>query len=192
MYNARVKKSIITIRGLQGSGKSATAKRVAATLGYTHFSSGDFLRKIGSARGMSIEESRKASETDPSMDREIDALLEKMGREQNNLVIDSRLAYHWIPDGFHVFLDLDHHTAASRIFQDIQTQGREGQSAATIEEVEQKSAERYQSDIARYKTLYNLNPFVPTANDLIIDTRVHDLDHVVEIILKKYKEWQDS
>jgi len=37
-----MKKHIITITGLPGSGKSSTADEVARTLNYTRFSGGDF------------------------------------------------------------------------------------------------------------------------------------------------------
>jgi hypothetical protein len=48
-----VKKHILTLAGAIGSGKSSTAKRVAAELGYRHFSSGDLFRTIAKELGVS-------------------------------------------------------------------------------------------------------------------------------------------
>jgi ABC-type multidrug transport system fused ATPase/permease subunit len=50
-----MKKQTITIAGSPGSGKSSTAKAIAAVLGFQHFSSGDFFRQLAVERGQSIE-----------------------------------------------------------------------------------------------------------------------------------------
>jgi cytidylate kinase len=48
------KKHIITIGGRPSSGKSSTAKAVAAALGYDHFSSGDLFRQLGKEHGIDV------------------------------------------------------------------------------------------------------------------------------------------
>src|SRR3989338_6655344 len=95
-----MKKHIITVTGFPGSGKSSTAKGVAFRLGYEHFSSGDIFRKMAAERGLSIEEINFTAEKQKEIDLEVDKLLVKMGKEKNNFVIDSRTAFHWIPDSF--------------------------------------------------------------------------------------------
>src|SRR3990167_10028900 len=100
-----MKKQIITICGGLGSGKSSTAKKVAEALGFQHFSSGDFFRQVGLELGLSINEINKRAETDPKIDEMTDQKL----RDLNNadkIVVDSRTAYHWIPESFKVYLDL--------------------------------------------------------------------------------------
>src|SRR6266478_4855285 len=97
-----IKKHIITIAGLPCTGKSSTAKRIAEVLGYEYFSSGGLFRKMAAELGLSIEEMNFAAEKQKDIDREVDGLLVKIGKEKDNLVIDSRMAFHFIPDSFKV------------------------------------------------------------------------------------------
>ena len=105
-----MKKHIITISGFPGSGKSSTAKGIALELGYEHFSSGDLFREMAAERNLSVEGINFAAEKSKDIDYKVDKLLESMGKEKDNLVIDSRTAFHWIPNSFKVFLDLDSRT----------------------------------------------------------------------------------
>ena len=100
-----MKKEIITICGGLGSGKSSTAKKVAGMLGFQHFSSGDLFRQVGLELGLSVTELNKKAETEPEIDYKVDEKLRSL-RDSNKLVIDSRTAYHWIPESFKVYLDL--------------------------------------------------------------------------------------
>src|SRR3989344_9467418 len=96
LYNVEMAdtKSIITIAGSQGSGKSSTAKMAAQALGYRHYSSGDLFRKIARERGLSIEAINLTAEQQTEIDYKVDELLQKMGREEDKLVIDLRLSWH--------------------------------------------------------------------------------------------------
>src|SRR3989344_5139150 len=182
-------KRIITITGLPGSGKSSTARGVAKALGYEHFSSGDLFRKIAAGRGLSIEEINFAAEKQREIDLEVDHLLVKMGKEKNNLVIDSRMAWHWIPDSFKVFLDLDPQIALERTFAQIQKEGRASQDASTIEEVRENTLKRVQSEQKRYWNLYHVDITDKKQFDLVVDTGHKSIEEVVSIILEEYQKW---
>src|ERR1700756_5537880 len=119
-----MKKEIITIAGSLGSGKSSTAKAVASALGFQHFSSGDLFRQIAAERGESIEAMNISAEVQRDIDLKVDNLLQDMYRKEEKLTIDSRMAWHWMPGSFKVFLVLDRDTAAERIFNDLQGGGR--------------------------------------------------------------------
>ena len=106
-----MKKSIITLTGFPGSGKSSTADAVAEELHYTRFSSGDFMRAMAIKRGVTLDELQQIAKSDPTIDQEIDQAVRDKGDEEN-LVIDSRTAFHWIPESFKVFLKIDPHIAA--------------------------------------------------------------------------------
>ena len=184
------RKSIITIAGAIGSGKSSTAREVAARLGYKHFSSGDLFRSIAAEQGLSIEALNLSAEEREDIDHRVDQLLQKMGREEEHLVIDSRLAFHWMPDSFKVYLELDPDTAAKRIFNHIKNQGRVSQTAASIEEVRENIDIRVESERKRYANLYTIDVTDTSPFDLIIDTRVNALDEVVELVIENYKLWR--
>ncbi len=190
-----MEKHIITISGKLGSGKSSTAKKIAKILNFDHFSSGDFLRKVAEGRGMSIKDLMIAAESDESIDREIDTLLEEKGKE-DKLVIDSRLAFHWIPHSFKVYLDIEPDIAAERMFYDLETNESRQQSehCKNIEEMKQSMIERYNSDIKRYQKLYGINYTDPKNFDLIIDTgkKENNLETVVKTIIDAYINYCSS
>src|SRR5258708_6782463 len=91
----KMKKTIITLGGFPGSGKSSTAKAVALILGYQQFSSGDFWRDVAQKQGLTIAELSIKAENDPSIDKMIDDTVRDAGTK-TDIVIDSRLAFHWI------------------------------------------------------------------------------------------------
>lgn len=184
-----MKKHIITITGLPGSGKSSTAKEVARALGYEHFSSGDLFRKMAAERGLSVEEINFRAEQQKEIDLEVDKLLVQMGEEKDNFVIDSRIGFHWMPNSFKVFLDLNPKIAAERTFAHIKKEGREGQSASSMSEVYEKTLKRTESERKRYWNLYKID-YTDKANfDLVVDTQRNNLAEVVAIVSAAYEEW---
>jgi cytidylate kinase len=188
-----MKKEIITIAGVPGSGKSSTADGVAKALGYTRFSSGDFMRKIALERGISINELSLHAETDDSIDISIDDQNRKAGQGEK-LVIDSRLAFHWIPNSFKVFLDLPLEISKERILNNLKHNKLREQSegVADIDGVYKKITERLESEKKRYKELYNIDHTDKNNFDLVVDTNKNNLEQVVEIILNEYKRWQNN
>ena len=189
-----MKKEIITISGLPGSGKSSTADKVAQELGYKRFSSGDFMRNIALDMGVSLNELSKLAETDQGkIDHKIDEEIRKTGR-QEKIVIDSRLAFHWLPESFKVFLDLPLEVSKDRIWENLQNNPlrQESEQAKTPEEVLENIKERLASEKKRYMDLYKVDYQDHKNFDLVVDTAEHNLDQVVAIILKKYKNWLHS
>jgi len=183
-----IKKEIITLTGLPGSGKSSTADGVARILGYGRFSSGDYWREIAQQKGVSVEELNKMAETDPSIDKDVDEAVRTSG-EGEKLVIDSRLAFHWIPDSFKVFLRIDAKTAAERAFEHMQKAGRVSQTAASVQDAFEKAVARAKSESLRYKELYGVSYLDESQYDLVVDTTTNDLPGVINIVVEKYKEW---
>lgn len=186
-----MKKEIITITGTLGSGKSSTSNLVAKELGFQRFSAGDFFRKIGINLGISVNEVNKRAETDMEIDKMTDAEVRKVGEEMNKVVIDSRLAFHWIPESFKVYLDLPKEIAKERILNDLKENELRQQSedSTTSEEIYKKIVSRLESEIKRYKELYGVDRNDKSNFDLIVDTNKNNLEQVVNIIISKYKEW---
>lgn len=181
------KRRIVTITGAIGSGKSSTAKGVAAKLGYRHFSSGDLFRTIARERGLSIEAINLTAEQQTDIDHQVDELLKKIGREDTDLVIDSRMAFHWMPHSFKVYLTLDPDTAAERIFNHIRTEGRVSQDATSVEEVRKNIDVRVASERKRYMNLYGIDITDTSPYDLVVDTKKNNLARVIEIVLNAYR-----
>jgi len=182
-------KELITIAGSLGAGKSSTAKAVAKALGYQHFSSGDLFRTIAAERGESVEATNISAEIQKDIDQQVDERLKEMGKKGNKLVIDSRLAWYWMPDSFKVFLHLDTESAAKRIFQDVLKKSRVSEDASSLEDVRASIERRFASEQKRYMSLYNVNPTDPKNFDLIIDTKENSLERVAAQVLEGYKKW---
>jgi cytidylate kinase len=185
-----VKKEIITICGRLGSGKSSTAKGVAQVLGYKHFSSGDFFRQVGLELGLSVTETNKRAEADPRIDEMTDQKLRDM-RNSEKVVIDSRTAYHWIPESFKIYLDLPPEIAKERILSSIEkdTLRKQSEQVSSSEEVFEKINERFESEQKRYWDLYKINNTDKSQFDLVIDTNKNNLSEVIDIIVSEYKKW---
>jgi cytidylate kinase len=182
-------REIVTLAGSPGSGKSSTAKAVASALGFDHFSSGDLFRQLAAERGESIEAMNISAEVQRDIDLKVDRLLQDMYRAREKLVIDSRMAWRWMPRSFKVFLVLDLDTAAERIFNNLREQGRQSEDAKSIAEVHASIDRRFASEQRRYRALYDVNPTDPLNFDLVINTRHNDLPTVSAIVIAAYRAW---
>lgn len=190
------KKHIITIAGKLGSGKSSTANRVAEILGYTRASTGDFMRSIATSRGITLEELSHLAEHDPSIDTELDDHNRAVGTKED-IVLDSRLGFHFIPDAFKVFLELDPAVAAERILKDAEknpNRARESKTQFdTKETIIASITSRLASERQRFQELYGiLDQTDPSHFDLVIDTASLPLEDVAQRIVTAYKAWISS
>ncbi len=188
-----MKKEIITINGLPGSGKSSTANAIAEELGYKRFSSGDFFRQVGIELGLSVNEVNKEAETNPKIDEMTDQKLRDL-RDVEKIVVDSRTAFHWIPESFKVYLNLAPEIAKARILNSLKTNKlrQESEAAETEEEVYNKITERLASENKRFMELYGIDNTKEENYDLIIDTSKNNLSEVVAKIITEYNKWRNN
>lgn len=185
-----MKKEIITICGGLGSGKSSTAKEVARILGYKHFSSGDFFRQVALEMGLTVNEINIRAETEPEIDYRTDEKLRNLNNE-NKVVVDSRTAFHWIPESFKVYLDLPAEKAKDRILSDLANNPlrQKSEGVSSSEEVYTKMQQRLASEQKRYWDLYKIDNTKKEQFDLVVDTDKNNLQEVVKIIISNYKNW---
>ena len=187
------KKHIITIAGKLGSGKSSTAKMVAEILNYKHYSTGDFMRAIADEKGVSLGDLSKMAETDLSVDKKLDDRNIEIGNMEN-VVLDSRLGFHFIPNSFKVFLELDPVIASERILKDKNfnpnRHKESGESFDTPESIKEKINLRLESERKRYKDLYEIDDHTAPHNfDLVIDTKITPLEEVSKKVIEEYNKW---
>lgn len=188
------KKHIITLSGKPGSGKSSTADKVAELLGYTRHSSGDMVRKVLAKKKMTLEEYNNQAESNHDLDSQIDTELRRL-REKNDIVVDSRLAFYWIPESFKVYLDLELDVATARIFKDaVSNTARSsvGTSSTSLYEVSRQVKERMLTEQKRFRQLYGVDPFDKNHFDLIVDTSRNDPQSVAIAVFDAYRQWLDS
>jgi cytidylate kinase len=188
------RKHIITLTGKPGSGKSSTADRVAEMLGYTRYSSGEFARAMVHKQKITLGEFNKRAEEKPEIDHEIDEELRSL-REHDDIVIDARLGFYWIPESFKVYLDLDNDVAMARIFKDANfntKRSSSGEGGVAMSDVMDQVEERMRSERTRFKKLYGVNPYSTEHFDLVIDTARHDPQTVALTIFDTYNKWLKS
>lgn len=185
------KKHIITLSGKPGSGKSSTADRVAELLGYTRHSSGDMVRRVLKRNGMTLEEYNQQATTNHDLDDQIDEELRDL-RDLNDIIVDSRLGFYWLPESFKVYLDLDIDVATVRIYNDVsQNEARQGvgTSDTSLPDVARQVRGRMVAEQTRFRKLYGVDPYEPGHFDLIIDTARHNPHSVAITVFDHYKEW---
>ena len=111
----------IAISGDLGSGKSTVCRLLKERLSFGSYSMGETWRRLAEKYQMTILELNRYSETHP-LDEEMDRDLTETGQAPGNMIFDSRLAWHFVPDSFKVHLVVDSRIAASRIYNDLRGQ----------------------------------------------------------------------
>ncbi|HEX6415955.1 MAG TPA: nucleoside monophosphate kinase [Candidatus Saccharimonadales bacterium] len=188
------KKHIITIAGKPGSGKSTASKALADKLGYAHFSSGDYFRSLSKDRGVTVLEANLAGEKGAAdLDELVDQRLRDINTNEDQLSIDSRTAWHWIPTSYKVYLDLDLYTAAQRVLGKMTPERIEVEHIPNDpDEYAHQLQQRLDSEARRYQKFYGINPYDTSNYDLVVDTKVNSPEQVLDIIYKGYQDWLNS
>lgn len=184
------KTQIITIAGRPGSGKSTAAKAIAKKLEFEHFSSGDLFRQLAKEQRIDVLQANLSAEEEdeiPKIDQLVDDTLKTIGKTKNKIVIDSRMAWHWMPRSFKVFLDLDLETAASRILSKMTHERIEAEHIPEDpNEYAKVLQKRLDSEARRYQKIYNADPYNIENYDLVINTGTHSIDQVIELIVSDF------
>ena len=184
-----MKKQIITIAGKPGSGKSTTTKLVSSLLNYKNYSSGKFMREIAKKHKVTLNEISLMAEKDTTIDKDVDKYVRDLN-SKDKIVVDSRLAFHWIPNSFKVYLDLDLEIAARRIYEHVNKERLSTEPLAeSATAYEKQITERLESEKRRYLKYYNLNPYDLAHFDIVIDTAEHTPESIAKLIVDSYKSW---
>jgi cytidylate kinase len=183
---------IISISGKAGSGKSTLAEKLAKKLGFKRYYMGALRREMAAKRGMTLQEYNKLGETDPKTDIQIDEYLTKLGKEKDNFVIESRTAFHFIPNSIKVFLDVSEDEGARRVFKDLKSERGESRNEdkpiKTIAEMKESLRKRRKSDDKRYKKYYRLDIYDMKNYDFVIDTTKIKPEQVAKKIIELVKK----
>ena len=176
---------IITITGDLGSGKSTVSKILCKTLNYDYIYTGSLQREIARKYNMTTLELNKYAETHPEIDAEIDSTFKTLNKSAE-LIVDSRLAWFFIPTSFKIFLKTNLAIASERISSD---RLRKDEKYTSKEEAFQKIVARKMSENKRYAELYGADCTELSNFDFVIDTSFISVDKVAELIIFAYNLW---
>ncbi|MBP1629438.1 MAG: hypothetical protein H6Q15_331 [Bacteroidetes bacterium] len=179
----------IAISGDLGSGKSVLAKCLKETLGFDVISVGVIQRELAAKYGMDALEFNKFMETHPEIDEECDNMVIALGKEERGLILDSRLAWHFIPHSFKIHLLVDNLLAGKRVYED---NIRKNEKYSSIEDAAKKLLDRKSSEVLRYKALYGVDVEDKNNYDCVIDTTGKTPEEIFEQVITKYNNWLEK
>jgi CMP/dCMP kinase len=176
---------IITFNGDEGAGKTTIGKKVAQEIGFNYYYTGQIFRDMAEKKGLTTVEYLKLGETDPSIDKEVDDYVIELAKKEDNFLIDSRMAWHFIPDSLKIYLKVDELAGVKRIFEQLQKDNtrNEIRSARSLETVLEKIRERKETDNKRYLQYYGVNIHEEKNYDFVLDTTNLSREEVFEKVM---------
>ena len=184
---------IISFNGDEGSGKSTVAKKIAQALHLPHYYMGQIFRDMAQKRGLTLVEYLKLGESDPSVDKEVDNYLINLSQKEKDFVIESRTAWHLIPNSLKIYLAVTEEEGAKRIFLELQKENNRNElnEIPTVEKVLEKIRERRKTDDIRYLKYYGIDIRQKNNYDFILDTTQLTIDEAFEKTLSFIQKKKD-
>ncbi len=176
---------IITITGKPCSGKSTIAHILEDEYGFTRYSVGDIFKEEAKKRNMSSEEFNDFCMKNAEYDYFIDNKTKELGKtlSDKKVVFDSRLAWHFIPHSFKVYVDLSIDEMTRRLVNSNRT-GKEQYEDAVL--AKNSLLNRRQLEIDRYKMIYNVNIEDLKNYDFVISSENLTANEVASKIYNEY------
>ncbi len=178
----------ISLAGDLGSGKSTVSKILCERLGAKYYSTGAICRALASEMGMDIIEMNRYMETHPEFDKKIDDGLVALSDVDECMIVDSRMAWHFVRDTFRVYMSTELEESARRIL----SAGRAEEQVASFDEMVEKIRARRGSESLRYSEKYGVNIIDMNNYSLVIDTTYASPEEVAECILSCFADWQED
>ena len=174
---------LLTVSGPPGSGKSTTAELLADAFDLDHVSGGDIFRELADERGYTPLEFNKLAEENDQIDRDLDRRLREIALEEDDLVLESRLAG-WLAGDqadFRFWLDAPARVRGERI---AEREDKEPERAT--EETKAREA----SEAQRYREYYGIDIRDLTIYDLSVNTARWDPDAVLDMLVTAVEEYE--
>lgn len=178
----------ITLTGNLGSGKSSVCRELKE-MGYEIISTGSIFREIAQQKGISVIELNEFAKKSREIDDMIDNRSIELGKTKDNAVFDSRLAWHFIPDSFKVFLLVDTQEAADRVYNG---ENRNSEEYASYEDTLAGLQKRAELEKERFLGLYGINYYDAANYNLILESTVATPRELAEEIVRNYKLFQEQ
>ena len=152
----------ITISGPPGSGTTSLARSLAGKYGLDLISAGEVFRQLAREHGMDLAEFGRFAESDPSVDRMIDARQKEIGEGADNIIIEGRLSGRMIENAdLRIWLSASLSCRAKRIA------GRDGMDEAGARVYTEN---RQRSEATRYRNYYGIEIDDLSSYDIVLSS----------------------
>ncbi len=178
----------ISLAGDLGSGKTTIGEILTEKYGLEKVSIGKIMRKMADEHGMSVADFNRYIENHPEYDKLVDDKLKSYESLSGKYLFDSRMAWHFVPSSFSVYMQVDIKTSAERIIN----AGRSDETYSDIETAVKEIKKRRESEILRYNTLYGVDIMDMTNYDLVVDTNGKTPTEVAEYVIKNFENWLEG
>ena len=181
---------LFTIAGYTGSGKSTICDILNRGYNFKIVSAGSIFRQIGKERNIDVLSMSRDltnsgnTEVDNYIDQRIKEEASKVGTDEN-VIFDSRLAWHFLDNTFNIFIVVSPYQAALRTYL---TRTNDNERYASLQDTVNGLVERRVLENRRYKTSYGVNCEDLNNYDLVIDTSYISALEASEIIMDCYKK----
>lgn len=174
----------VSLAGDLGSGKSTVGAILKEKFDAEIISIGKIQRAMAAEMGMDTCEFNRYQETHPEFDKILDTRLASYESVVGNFIFDSRMAWHFVPSAFSVYLKCDIAEAAMRV-------AKADRSDEKYED-EKQAAERLmlrrEREKKRYSDFYGVDITDMDNYDLVVDTTDKTVEEVAAAIVDRYKE----
>jgi CMP/dCMP kinase len=171
----------VVINGDLGSGKSTVSRELSRRLGLRRISIGDLYRDMALQRGMTTLQLNLHAELDDEIDSTVDQLQANIAESGEQLIVDSRLAWHFFKNAFKIHLITDRIVAAQRV---LARPSSEVEHYSSLEEAVERLHERSESERARFLSRYGVDKYLLRNYDLICDTSRATPDEISDLLTK--------
>ena len=173
----------ITITGDIGSGKSTVARIIAEQLNMNVIETGELYRKYSNEHGVDVLGQNESN--DWSIDRKIDNEIVRLGKEVDNTIFVSRLAWYFVPNAINIYLTVNPILAAKRVSMNKE---RVSEKHSSYVETLKYNQERKSLELNRYKKMYNLyDPSGYLNADIIVAIGKNTIETVSSCIISAIK-----
>lgn len=181
---------IITITGKPCSGKGTVSKIFCKKYNFEYICTGDIFRGLAKSYGYDDVLEFQKDEVCKNADKIVDDKTTELGVTSidKNIVVDSRLAWHFIPNSYKVFIDVDWQTAGKRLIE----ANRKNEQAKDIKTAVNKLKDRWQEENNRYLELYNTNNLNPQNYNLVVSSEDKTPEEIADIIYKNYTNYMQK
>ena len=178
----------ISLAGDLGSGKSTVGDILKKKFNAEIISIGKIQRGMAAELNMDTCEFNKYQETHPEFDKILDGKLAEYEKIDGNFIFDSRMAWHFVPSAFSVYLACDGKEAARRVIN----ANRTDESYEDEETAFSRLQLRRQREQKRYYDFYNVDITDMSNYQLVVDTTNLSAEQVADEIVAGWKKYFEN